>query len=170
MALPINIENLIHGNTVEWERVEFKAGWNPEDIIHTVCAFANDLHNWGGGYIIVGINEKNGRPILPPIGLDENSLDKIQKEVINLSYQVQPSYFPIMQPYVLKGKHILVLWCPAGDNRMYTAPLTLGGKAQRQPYVRVGSESIIAKGENLRQLMELTARISFDDRITIKLQ
>ena len=165
MALPINIENLIHGNTVEWERIEFKAGWNPEDIIHTMCAFANDLHNWGGGYIIVGVNEKNGRPVLPPIGLGENSLDKIQKEVINLSHQIQPNYFPIMQPYILKGKHILVLWCLAGDNRMYTAPLTLGGKAQRQPYVRVGSESIIAKGENLRQLMELTARISFDDRI-----
>ncbi len=25
MALPINIEELIKGNTVEWERIEFKA-------------------------------------------------------------------------------------------------------------------------------------------------
>lgn len=25
MALPINIHELIHGSTVEWERIEFKA-------------------------------------------------------------------------------------------------------------------------------------------------
>jgi hypothetical protein len=30
MALPINIHELIHGSTVEWERIEFKEGWNPE--------------------------------------------------------------------------------------------------------------------------------------------
>ena len=29
MGLPINIEYLINGNTIEWERIEFKAGWNP---------------------------------------------------------------------------------------------------------------------------------------------
>lgn len=130
-----------------------------------MCAFANDLHNWGGGYIIIGINENGDKPESSLIGLKESSLDKIQKEVINIGYQIQPNYFPIMQPYVLQGKHIIVLWCPAGDNRMYSAPITLGTKAQRQPYIRVGSESIVAKEENLRLLMELTARIPFDDRV-----
>ena len=148
MALPINIEDLIKGNTVEWERIELKSGWNPETIIHTMCAFANDLHNWGGGYIIIGINENGDKPESSLIGLKESSLDKIQKEVINIGYQIQPNYFPIMQPYVLQGKHIMVLWCPAGDNRMYSAPITLSTKAQRQPYIRVGSESIVAKGPN----------------------
>ena len=51
LALPISINELLHGNTVEWERIEFKEGWNPEDILHTMCAFANDFHNLGGGYI-----------------------------------------------------------------------------------------------------------------------
>ena len=64
MALPINIEDLIKGNTVEWERIEFKSGWNPETIIHTMCAFANDLHNWGGGYIIIGINENGAAKLV----------------------------------------------------------------------------------------------------------
>lgn len=36
MALPINIHELIHGSTVEWERIEFKEGWNPEIILHTI--------------------------------------------------------------------------------------------------------------------------------------
>ncbi len=170
MALPINIEELINGHTIEWERIEFKQNWNPEDILHSMCAFANDLHNWGGGYIIVGIAENNGQPILPPSGLRQNQLDAIQGEVLQLGNKLMPNYFPISQPYVLQGKHILVLWCPAGDNRPYTGLTTLGKGGQRQPYVRIGSRSVIARGETLRQLQELTARIPFDDRVNNQAQ
>ncbi len=165
MALPINIQDLVHGNTIEWERLEFKRGWNPEDVLHSMCAFANDLNNWGGGYIIIGIAENEGQPILPPAGLQQNNLDTIQGEILELGHKIIPNYFPITQPYVLGGQHILVLWCPAGDNRAYSALTTLGKGAQRQPYVRVGSSSIIAQGETLRRLQELTARIPFDDRV-----
>lgn len=42
MALPINIEELINGRTVEWERIEFRKGWNPERTLKTITAFAND--------------------------------------------------------------------------------------------------------------------------------
>lgn len=167
-ALPINIEELINGNTIEWERIELKKGWNPEVIIHSMCAFANDLHNWGGGYIVVGIEEDNGQPVLPPEGLQQNQLDAIQKEIIQLSHKIQPNYFPITKPYVLQGEHILVLWCPAGDNRPYTAPTTLGQNGQRQPYVRITSNSVIARGVNLQRLQELTARIPFDDRVNFQ--
>lgn len=45
MALPINIQEMLTGQTVEWERIEFKAGWNPEKILHTICAFLNDINN-----------------------------------------------------------------------------------------------------------------------------
>lgn len=38
--LPINIDELIKGHTIEGERLEFKSGWNPEAVIHTLCAFA----------------------------------------------------------------------------------------------------------------------------------
>lgn len=165
MGLPVNIDQLIHGKAVEWERLEFKRGWNPEEIVHSMCAFANDLNNWGGGYIIIGIAEINGQPLLPPEGLNPNHLDQIQGEVLKLAYQLLPNYFPLMQPYVLQEMYILVLWCPAGDNRPYTAPSTQGEKAQRYPYIRFGSRSIIAKDDNLRRLNELSARIPFDDRI-----
>lgn len=165
MSLPINIDTLVHGNAVEWERLEFKRGWNPEEVAHTMCAFANDINNWSGGYIVVGIDEQEGRPILPPAGLPQDSLDRIQGEIVQLANQLQPNYFPIVQPYVLEEKHILVLWCPAGDNRPYTALSTQGKGGQRYSYVRHGSRSIIARGENLRRLAELTARIPFDDRV-----
>lgn len=165
MSLPINITDLIHGKSIEWERLEFKKGWNPEEVAHTLCAFANDLNNWGGGYIIIGINENNGLPKLPPAGLQQEQLDKIQGEVLLLANQILPNYYPIMQPYQLQGKQILVLWCPAGDNRPYTALSTQGQKGQRYPYIRFGSRSVIAKGDNLRRLHELAARIPFDDRV-----
>ena len=130
-----------------------------------MCAFANDLNNWGGGYIVAGIAENQGQPVLPPAGLQQNQLDKIQKEVIELGHKILPNYFPIAQPYIFQGQHILVFWCPAGDNRPYTAPATLGKGAQRQSYIRLTSNSLIARGENLRRLQELTARIPFDDRV-----
>lgn len=165
MALPVNIEELVHGHTIEWERLEFKEGWNPEDVLHSMCAFANDLHNWGGGYIIVGIAEQEGQPILPPTGLQVTQLDPIQKRILELGHKIQPNYFPISQPYVLNDRHIMVLWCPAGDNRIYTAPTTLANGSRREAFVRVGSNSIVGRGETLRRLQELTARIPFDDRI-----
>jgi ATP-dependent DNA helicase RecG len=165
MALPINIEELIHGQSIEWDRLEFKKDWNPEDTIHSICAFANDINNWGGGYIVIGIEEQNGRPILPPEGLDLNRLDAIQGELVKICHQIIPNYIPIIQPYVLQGKHILIIWVPAGDIRPYTAPSTQGKNARWQPYIRFGGRSIVAVDANLRRLHELTARIPFDDRI-----
>jgi ATP-dependent DNA helicase RecG len=60
MPLPINIDMLLEGNTVEWDRIELKKGWNPEDIIHSLCAYANDINNWDEGYIIIGVEEEDG--------------------------------------------------------------------------------------------------------------
>jgi ATP-dependent DNA helicase RecG len=77
MALPIHIPDLFTGTVVEWERLEFKTGWNPEATLHTLCAFANDLHNWGGGYLVVGVAERDGKPVRPVVGLEPGSLDRI---------------------------------------------------------------------------------------------
>lgn len=43
--LPINLLDLLRQRTVEGERIEYKAGWNPDAIIRTLCAFANDFEN-----------------------------------------------------------------------------------------------------------------------------
>ncbi|MFM7832524.1 MAG: hypothetical protein ACKPJD_12075 [Planctomycetaceae bacterium] len=47
--LPINIEDLLRQRTVEGDRIEYKAGWNPAAVMRTLCAFANDFENLGGG-------------------------------------------------------------------------------------------------------------------------
>ena len=57
MAIPTNIETLLNGHIVESARLEFKKNWNPEPILHSICAFANDIDNWGGGYILIGVDE-----------------------------------------------------------------------------------------------------------------
>ncbi len=167
MALPVNIQDLLHGQTVEWDRIELKRGWNPEEIIRTVCAFANDINNWGGGYIFVGVEENNGRPQLPPAGLSPDSMDRIQKELLNLSHRVQPFYAPVSQPYVINGRHLLVIWVPGGegDNRPYKVPTTLGQKGQNRYYVRRGASTVAANQQEERFLLEMAKRIPFDDRV-----
>lgn len=165
MALPINIEQLLSGKTVEWDRLEFKRGWNPEEIVHTLCAFANDINNWGGGYVIVGIDEQNGVPVLPPEGLSLSHLDSIQKELLNLCCQVEP-YIPVVsEPTLFQDKHILVIWAPGGDLRPYKAPNTLGEKGQKRYFVRHGSVSKIANKVEEDQLISLASKVPFDDRI-----
>lgn len=168
MALPINIDELLHGNTVEWDRIELKKGWNPEDILHTLCAYANDINNWDGGYVIIGVEEENGKAKLPPNGLQVSELDAIQKKLIELAHKLSPVYIPVFQPYMINGKHILVVFAPAGDNRPYKAPISLSEKrAEKALYIKRGSKTIKVKdgSDDERRLIELTARISFDDRI-----
>lgn len=84
MHLPINISDLLHSNVVESDRIEFKADWNPEAVLRTICAFANDFNNFGGGYIIIGIGEQHGKPILPPEGISTAKADKVQKDLVRL--------------------------------------------------------------------------------------
>jgi ATP-dependent DNA helicase RecG len=62
VSLPFKIDYLLTSGRVESERLEFKTGWNPLKIMHTLCAFANDFHNLGGGYIVLGVASHDGRP------------------------------------------------------------------------------------------------------------
>ena len=41
--LPINIIELLEQNRIESNWIEYKQGWNPISIYHTICAFANDF-------------------------------------------------------------------------------------------------------------------------------
>ena len=61
MAIPISIETLLNENFVELARIEFKENWNPETTLKIISAFVNDIDNWGGGYIVLGANEKMGK-------------------------------------------------------------------------------------------------------------
>jgi len=167
MKLPIPISSLLHGKAVEWERLEFKHGWNPLDILHTLCAFANDFHNLGGGYIIVGVAEQDGRPVLPPVGIESDLLNALQKDILNLGHSaMQPQYHPIVVPELIEGKHVLVLWAPGGATRPYKAKLGLGRECKEWGYfIRKGSSTVRAKGPDETELLSLAATVPFDDQI-----
>lgn len=165
MPLPININELINGSTVEWERIEFKEGFNPEVILHTICAFANDINNWGGGYLIIGISEDKGKAVLPPKGLDIGELDNIQKKIHELGHKIVPAYFPVVEPYEIEGKHFLVVWCAGGETRPYKTNKALSNNSEKLYYVRRLSSTAKANTTEEQQLFQLTAKVPFDDRI-----
>ena len=166
MPLPINIDDLLHGRSVEWERLEFKRGWNPLDVLHTVCAFANDFHNLGGGYIIVGVHEKDGQAVLPPVGIKDDQFDRIQKEILSLGHNaIQPNYHPVMAPYIIDSRSILVVWVPGGQTRPNKARVSLSKENKEYAYfIRKGSSTVRARWNDEIELLSLAATVPFDDR------
>jgi len=164
--LPINLNDLLRQRTVEGERIEYKTGWNPDAIIRTLCAFANDFENLGGGYVVVGQDcNTNGQPVFPPVGLADNQLDKIQQELLATCQSIQPPYFPVLSIEEVEGRKLIVLWAPGGQNRPYKAPeaVTANKKTWRY-YIRRYSSTVEAKGEIEQELLSLAAKVPFDDR------
>ena len=124
MAIPTSIKTLLSGDVVEWARIELKQTWDPAASLKTICAFANDLDNWGGGYII-GVQEVNGRPIYPLKGVQPEKLDSFQKSIFAKCKLLRPSYTPIISVEKYQDKYFIVIWCPGGDNRPYSSPKTM---------------------------------------------
>ena len=165
-ALPINIDRLLRQRTIESERVEYKAGWNPESVLHTLGAFANDFHNLGGGYVVLGVEERDGRPVLPPKGLDPDTIDGIQKELLNLgNAAIQPPYHPLTAVHETDGRTILVLYAPGGETRPYRTRVSLSTGSREWAYhIRKHSSTVRARGGDERELLGLAATVPFDDR------
>ena len=165
--LPINLEDLLRQRTVKRDRIEYKKGWNPDATIRTLCAFANDFENLGGGYVIIGQDcNEDGQPIFPPAGVRDNQLDKIQRELLATCNLIQPPYFPILSIEKVKGKNLLVLWAPGGQNRPYKAPKEVTAKHRVfHYYIRRYSSTVEARDDDERELLSLTATVPFDDRL-----
>lgn len=165
--LPVNLADLLDERKVESDRVEFKEGWNPPAIFRTVCAFANDFHNYGGGYILIGVGQADGLPVLPPAGVPDNQIDRIQRELLQYGNLIQPPYFPLLGIEERDGRKVLVLWCPGGQNRPYKAPKDVTAPVKDYAYyIRHYANSVVAKNGELRELMALTAAVPFDDRMS----
>ncbi len=157
---------------VESNRVEFKAGWNPASIYHTICAFANDIDNLGGGYIIVGVEEENGMPKRPVVGIPTEQLDNIQQQMVGFNNQFAPYYLPRTSVEEVDGKNVIVIWAPIGVNRPYSIRVDVtNSKDKREAfYVRSGTSSIVAKGEVLDELRDMASRVPFDSRGNLEIK
>ena len=166
MALPVNIDDLVNHRKVECARIEYKEGWNPERVLHTLCAFANDFDNWGGGYVILGVAEKNGKPVFPVKGLNPAEVDAIQRELLNICHYIEPLYLPVAEPCEYEGKQLLVIWVPGGAERPYKCPehIVRNGKSPKAYYIRKLASTVRATGADEKELFALAGDVPFDDR------
>jgi ATP-dependent DNA helicase RecG len=80
-------------------------------VIHTICAYANDFSNINGGYIVIGIEEDHGRPLLLPQGVDPNDLDKIQNELFQYCNLIEPRYIPQVKVRMFLKRKLLRVLC-----------------------------------------------------------
>lgn len=128
MHIQINIDNLISQRTVESSHIEYKGDWNPEKTVRTICAFANDFDNLGGGYIIIGIEDENGMPKHPIKGLNRESADRINKDLLRVCNLMEPRYLPVVENTSYEGKDIIVIWVPGGSQRPYKCPNHISGE------------------------------------------
>ncbi|MCC7494880.1 MAG: tetratricopeptide repeat protein [Fimbriimonadaceae bacterium] len=166
-ALPIGVEELLGGVAVEWARLELKATWEPDvmgyQVIRTIGAFANDLQNLNGGYLLLGVEEADGVAQRPVKGLPQSDLDAAQQWIRGqCKHLISPEYQPLLVPAQVDGRVVLVVWAPASDQRPH---LVGGPKGQvRASWVRLGSDTAKADGAILQRLIDQTARVPFDDR------
>ena len=166
-VLPVNPDDLLRCRAVESARVEFKAGWDPKttgfQVLKTLCAFANDYHNLNGGYVVIGVAERDGRAALPPSGLAAVEVEAAQKWIRGNCNRIDPEYQPVMSPELVAGRAILVLWAPASETKPHRAPDGPGGASKH--WIRLGSETVDAEANGmLEALVEQTARVPWDDR------
>lgn len=137
-----------------------------DDIYHSICAFANDFDNVGGGYVLIGVEEKNGVAVRPVKGVEENELDMIQKEILGYNNTMIPAYFPRVIIEQVDGKNIMVLWVTTGVQRPYKAPDHVTSKKDKKYYyyIRYATNSVRANAEQERELISMTNYAPFDTR------
>ena len=165
MGIPISIDNLINRRIVESSRIEFKSDWNPEPVLHTICAFANDIDNMGGGYIVLGVEEKDGQPVFPIKGIDPARIDGIMKDLRNKCHFIEPLYEPVVQPFQYQGSEVIVIWVAGGYGRPYKAPRSITKDVSyKKYYIRKYSSTVVASADEEKQLFYISSNIPFDDR------
>lgn len=162
--MSISIEKLMNENIVAYARIEFKENWNPEPILHTICAFANDIDNGGGGYIVVGVKEENGMPVHPVSGIPATSLDRMQKDLLALCHKIKPLDIPVCEPVIYDEKNLLLIWAPGGYERPYKANESMSkDKKKLAAYVRRFSNTVKASEADLKELHSIGNNVPFKE-------
>ena len=152
-APPIDLKQLA---ARESEQVEWKQNVaDIDDVVATLCAFANDLPNLGGGYVVCGaqeVRDEHGFPRLVRTGLTASRLKEVENTVLaRCRDRVAPPLTP------------LVTEMPAetGDGRIlvFTQPATAAahtcrrGRDGAKHFVRVGRATIEARNGVLLNLL-----------------
>jgi ATP-dependent DNA helicase RecG len=143
-----------------FRRENERTAWKEEvadidDVVETLSAFANDLQNLGGGYVVCGAREDkdaHGFPILVRTGLSAQRIREIENTVLaRCRDRVSPPLVPLVEelPANDEGRRILVFIQPATG----TAHTFRRGHQGAKHYVRVSRSTIEARNGVLRLLL-----------------
>lgn len=141
----------------ESEQVEWKLQVADVDsVLKTVTAFANDLSNLGGGYIVCGAEESAdpyGFPRVSFPGLASARFKEIENKVMtDARTKISPPVTPLIEelPGQTDDKRVLVLIVAASNQaHSYRAD----SKDASTYYVRLGRETVEARNGVLRELL-----------------
>jgi ATP-dependent DNA helicase RecG len=153
----------------ESEQIEWKENVaDINDVVKTLSAFANDLANLGGGYVICGAREEkdnHGFPRLLKTGLTADRLKEIEGRTLSLCRErVSPSITPIVEELEsgAADKRILVFIQPATGQ----AHTFRRGDHGPVHFVRVSRSTIEARNGVLRDsLVRKGALDTWDRRV-----
>ncbi len=99
MSARIDLDELARRENEQTEWKENVA--DVDDVVETLSAFANDLQNLGGGYVVCGAKEakdENGFPRLVRVGLTANRLKEVENTVLaRCRARVSPRLAPLIE-------------------------------------------------------------------------
>ncbi len=153
MTPRVDLEELANRESEQTEWKENVA--DVDDVVATLAAFANDLQNLGGGYVVCGAKEEKdaeGFPRLVRAGLTANRLKEVEKVVLaRCRDRVSPPITPLVEEILTDdvARRILVFVQPATDS----AHTFRRGHDGAKHFVRVSRSTIEARNGLLRNLL-----------------
>ncbi len=174
MSIPVSIDSLISDHRVEDNRVEYKSGWNPLKVLHSVCAFANDIDNQGGGYIVIGVSE-DPDGVATVHGLSDAECKTISNELNKYCSYIEPHYYPVLSFETFRDCRLAVIMVISPNNRPFRCPVSIGGEASKKDtrkayYIRRLANTVEADGDQQMMLFEMSRAVSFDNTLNISAQ
>ena len=163
--LPINLEDLLRHRTVERDRIEYKAGWNPDAIVRTLCTSPTTSRTSAADTSSsVRTATGTGSRCFPQWGY--RITGSIRFDGASRPLPLDPAaVLPDVEPGKVEGRNLIVLWAPGGQNRPYKAPKEVTAKHKTYHYyIRRYSSTVEAKGDPRGEMLSLTATVPFDDR------
>ncbi len=122
-------------NQQEHNSLDFKAGWNVEAILKTICAFLNTE----GGWIIVGHNEKE------LIGLQDITEQKVNELKQNALENIFPQPLVYVQLETVNEKSIVLVNVLKGSRHPYSY--------QNKYFIRKGRQTLEASPDDVSLIL-----------------
>jgi predicted HTH transcriptional regulator len=167
MSFSIDLKELA---TRESEKVEWKENGDDPKIVssiaRTIAAFANDISNFGGGYVVCGAKEGKdefGFPQVDYQGLSADKLKTIEGKVMqHCRDYISPSVVPIVQelenPYNKDTRILVFIVIASPDAHTYR------DGENNTYYVRLSRETREARNGILAQLLIKKQKIEYFDK------